>query len=63
MTEVESMGGLGSKQGRVCMPGNNFIYEESSIRSKELIENGDLGKLVAIYVMYHIHHPEEVAAR
>ena len=61
--EIETMRDLASQQGLVCMPGHNFIYEESIIRSKELIENGDLGKLVAIYVMYHIHHPEEVAAR
>ncbi len=28
-----------------------------------MIGAGDLGRLVAVYVMYHIHHPEEVAAR
>ena len=39
------------------MPGHNFIHEDSIIRSKKLIDGGDLGRLVAIYVMYHIHHP------
>ncbi|MCP6646296.1 Gfo/Idh/MocA family oxidoreductase, partial [Klebsiella pneumoniae] len=26
-------------------------------------EGGDLGKIVSAYVMYNIHHPEEVAKR
>lgn len=61
--EIEAMRDLAAQKGLVCMPGHNFIYEEGVIRSKELIDGGDLGDLVAIYVMYHIHHPEEVAAR
>jgi len=63
VAEIESMRDLAAKKGLICMPGHNFIHEEGVIRSKELIEGGDLGKLVAIYVMYHIHHPEDVAAR
>ena len=61
--EIRTMQALAERQGLVCMPGHNYIYEEGIIRSRELIDGGDLGTLVAIYVMYHIHHPEEVAAR
>ena len=61
--EIESLQQLSARVGKTCMPGHNFIHEDSIIRSKELIDGGDLGRLVAIYVMYHIHHPEEVAAR
>ncbi|MBT3343846.1 MAG: Gfo/Idh/MocA family oxidoreductase [Gemmatimonadetes bacterium] len=61
--EIQAMKALSEQKGLVCMPGHNFIHEEGIIRSRELIDGGDLGKLVAIYVMYHIHHPEEVAAR
>jgi predicted dehydrogenase len=32
-------------------------------RTKELVDGGDLGKIVSAYVMYNIHHPEEVAKR
>ncbi|MAG58116.1 MAG: oxidoreductase [Planctomycetes bacterium] len=46
-----------------CMPGHNYIYEESLRRSAELIAEGELGRLVSVYVMYNIHHPEEVAKR
>ena len=63
VAEIEALRKLADRLGLVCMPGHNFIYEDSIIRSKELIDGGDLGRLVAIYVMYHIHHPEEVAAR
>ena len=61
--EIEQMRDLARQMGVVCMPGHNFIYEDSIIRSRGLIGAGDLGRLVAVYVMYHIHHPEEVAAR
>ncbi|HJP32258.1 MAG TPA: Gfo/Idh/MocA family oxidoreductase [Candidatus Latescibacteria bacterium] len=63
VAEIESLRDLATRTGRVCLPGHNFIHEDSIIRTKELIDGGDLGRLVAIYVMYHIHHPEEVAAR
>jgi predicted dehydrogenase len=49
--------------GRVCMPGHNYIYEASLQRTRELLGQGRLGRLIAVYVMYNIHHPEEVAAR
>jgi predicted dehydrogenase len=61
--EIESMKQLAQSKGLVCIPGHNFIHEEGIVRTRELIDGGDLGDLVAIYVMYHIHHPEEVAAR
>lgn len=63
IAEIQAMKDLAAQKGLICMPGHNFIHEEGIIRSRELIDGGDLGKLVAIYVMYHIHHPEEVAAR
>ncbi len=63
VAEIQSMQEVADRTGRVCMPGHNYVHEDSLIRSKELIDGGDLGRLVAIYVMYHIHHPESVAAR
>ena len=44
-------------------PVHNYIYEPGVMRAKDLIESGKLGDLVAVYVLYNIHHPEEVAAR
>ncbi|NND07940.1 MAG: Gfo/Idh/MocA family oxidoreductase [Saprospiraceae bacterium] len=61
--EIEDMRELAARKGVICMPGHNYIYEPSVDRAKQLLASGRLGKLVAIYVMYHIQHPEEVAAR
>ena len=53
---------LANAKKLVCMPGHNYIYEASMNRSKDLIEAGDLGRIVSCYAMYNIHHPEEVAS-
>jgi len=61
--EIRELKNIADRAGVICMPGHNYIYEDSLMRSRELICDGKLGKLVAVYVMYHIHHPEDVAAR
>jgi predicted dehydrogenase len=63
LVEIEAMRDIASAKELVCMPGHNYVYEQSMMRTRELAENGDLGKLVSCYVMYNIHHPEEVAKR
>ncbi|MEM7371365.1 MAG: Gfo/Idh/MocA family oxidoreductase [Bacteroidota bacterium] len=61
--EIREMQALADKAGVMCMPGHNYIYEAGIQRARELIESGKLGQLVSLYIMYNIHHPEEVAAR
>ena len=61
--EIRAIGALARERDLVCMPGHNYVYEEGLTRSRELIRSGELGRLVALYVLYNIHHPEEVAAR
>jgi predicted dehydrogenase len=63
VAEIEQMRDLAGAKNLVCMPGHNYVYEQSMMRTRELVENGDLGKIVSCYVMYNIHHPEEVAKR
>ena len=63
VAEIERMKVLADAKGLVCLPGHNYVYEQGMTRTRELVENGDLGKIVSAYVMYNIHHPEEVAAR
>ncbi len=63
VAEIERMRALAQQHQRVCMPGHNYIYEASMARTKELVDSGDLGRIVACYVLYNIHHPEEVARR
>jgi predicted dehydrogenase len=61
--EIEEMNRLADAGGLVCLPGHNYIYEAGMMRTRELVEAGDLGRIVSAYVMYNIHHPEEVAKR
>jgi predicted dehydrogenase len=61
--EIEQMKKLADARGLVCMPGHNYVYEAGMVRTRELVEAGDLGRIVSAYVMYNIHHPEEVAKR
>ena len=63
VAEIAQMKQLADAKGLVCMPGHNYIYESSMMRTRELVDGGDLGKIVSAYVMYNIHHPEEVAKR
>jgi predicted dehydrogenase len=63
VAEIEEMKSLAEAKKLVCMPGHNYIYEAGMNRSKELIEAGDLGRVVSCYAMYNIHHPEDVASR
>lgn len=63
IAEIEEMKRLASSAGLVCMPGHNYIHEQSIQRSREMIDNHDIGRLVSVYIMYNIHHAEEVAQR
>jgi predicted dehydrogenase len=62
VAEIEEMKSLAERLGLVCVPGHNMIHEDSLKRAHELIENGDIGKIVSCYVMYNIHHSEERAS-
>jgi predicted dehydrogenase len=61
--EIGRMRDAAAAKNLVCMPGHNYIYEAGMMRTRELVENGDLGRITSAYVMYNIHHPEEVAKR
>jgi predicted dehydrogenase len=63
VAEIEAMRDLANAKKLICMPGHNYIYEQGMNRTRELVAGGDLGKIVSCYVMYNIHHPEEVARR
>ena len=61
VAEIEEMAAAAAAAGLVCMPGHNYIYEDGVQRAGELIEGGALGRLIAVYVLYNIHHAEEIA--
>ena len=63
ISQIKNMMKVASASGKICMPVHNYLYEDSVTRTRELLDSGRLGDLVAIYVLYNIHHPEHVAAR
>ena len=63
INEIEEIKAAAKESGKLCVPVHNYLYEDSVIRTRELLDSGKLGDLVAIYVFYNIHHPEEVAQR
>ena len=63
INEIEEIKAAAQESGKLCVPVHNYLYEDSVIRTRELLDSGKLGDLVAIYVFYNIHHPEKVAQR
>lgn len=45
-----------------CVPGHNYIHEPQIHRIKDLIVTGQLGEITQIYIMYNIHHPEDICS-
>jgi len=60
--EVIEMKRCAEEAGLLCMPGHNMIYEQSVERARHLIQRGDLGRVVSVYVLYNIYHGDERAA-
>lgn len=63
ITELEQLKDCAERHGVILCPGHNYIHEPSLNRAKDLLDTGRLGKLVSIYIHYHIAHPESVARR
>lgn len=63
IAEIEEMKRLSQEKGLVCMPGHNNIYHPRVEEIKSAIDRGDLGKLSAVYIVYNILHPKEVAKK
>lgn len=63
IAELELMQKAITKAGVQCMPVHNYIYEDGLKRTKSMIESGKLGVITQFYMMYNIHHADEIRAR
>ncbi|MDA8991237.1 Gfo/Idh/MocA family oxidoreductase [Opitutales bacterium] len=63
ISEIQDLREAARKNSVQVAPVHNYIYEPSILRAKEMINSGKLGDIVSLYVLYNIHHPEEVAGR
>lgn len=60
--DIKKMQSAAKKANRVCMPAHNYIYNPSLRRAKRLIDEGRLGQISSLWVLYNIYHSEEVAS-
>jgi predicted dehydrogenase len=51
-----------AEAGLPCMPGHNYIYDPALWRAKRLLAGGELGRVCMTWIVYTIHHTEELAA-
>ena len=63
LDELTQMRDAVAKAGIKCMPVHNYIYEPGIERAKSMIESGKLGVVTQFYMMYNIHHADEIRAR
>jgi len=63
IAELEKMQQAVEKAGIKCMPVHNYIYEPGIMRAKQMIESGKLGDVTQFYMMYNIHHADDIRAR
>jgi predicted dehydrogenase len=61
--ELERMSRAIAEAGVKCMPVHNYIYETGIRRAKDMIQSGKLGDVTQFYMMYNIHHADEIRAR
>ncbi len=61
--ELERMKRAVNKANVKCMPVHNYIYEAGIKRAKTMIQSGKLGDISQFYMMYNIHHADDIRAR
>jgi predicted dehydrogenase len=61
--QIEEMEELADSKGLQCIPAHNYIYSPDMYRLKRNIEAGNFGQIAVTWILYHIHHSEELCAR
>ncbi|MFD0798734.1 Gfo/Idh/MocA family protein [Maribacter chungangensis] len=63
IAELSKMNAAVKKASVQCMPVHNYIYEPGIERAKSMIETGKLGSVTQFYMMYNIHHADNIRVR
>lgn len=58
--EIDQLAALATKVNRVCMPAHNYIYVPGLVRAKQFVEEGRLGKISSLWILYNLYHDEEI---
>jgi len=60
--EIARLKDAAAAAGRICAPCHNYIHAPSLIRARRMVEEGRLGTIGSLWILYNVFHPEEVAA-
>jgi len=63
MSEIRSMERIAENEGRVCMPGHNYIYLPELRRGMELVREGKIGKPAVMYTSEIYFMPPDLARK
>jgi len=63
VSEMEALKEKSFDTGVPCVPVHNYIHEPHLLRTKMMLEAGQLGRITSLYINYNIFHPETVCAR
>lgn len=63
VSDLEELKAAAAKADRVCMPAHNYIYVPALQRTKRLIDDGRMGDIMAMWIIWNYYHSEEVGAR
>ncbi len=59
--EIQTLKAAAETAGRLCVPVHNYLYSPAIQRAKQLIDQGKLGKLSSLWMIYNQKHPAEMA--
>jgi predicted dehydrogenase len=63
IAEIEDLKATADRMRVQCVPVHNYIYEPGINRTRALIDTGQIGDIVSVYIMYNIFHPDEIRKR
>jgi predicted dehydrogenase len=61
--ELKKMQSAVREAGVQCMPVHNYIYEAGIKRTHSMIQRGKIGDITQFYMLYNIHHADEIRVR
>lgn len=61
--EIQMLVAEAKATGLPCMPAHNYIYDPTLGRARRMLEAGELGQPCMTWIVYAIHHSEELASR
>ena len=59
--EIQTLQAAAERADRLCVPVHNYIYAPAIQRAKQLIDQGKLGTLSSLWMIYNEKHPAEMA--